>query len=519
MSREHANEAFEEARECDDSDWEYEAWKQGRRGTWPDPDMRLVADDRPPAPALDKDALPVGWDDWIAKEAAARACPPDYVAAALIGAASAWIGNARRIAATATWNEPAHLWIAAIGAPSSGKTPALEPVIQVSWVLEREAEPAWREECAKVERDAEVAKAREEAWRKTLRDAVGKGAAPPNRPTDAEQPAAPPRPRVIANDSTTEETQRLLADAPRGLLYVRDELAGWLGGFDRYGGTGADRAFFLECWNGGAYVCDRVRYHGAPIRIEHAALAILGGIVPDRLRSMLAGDSDGLAERFIYVWPDLPAIQPLADVDGIEAAQRRKQLMDAARRLRSLPMGADDHGTPAPIARPLEDDGRVLFDEVRRYWMEIARKTSGLNAGWAGKNPGRVLRLALIFEYLTWAARGGAEPVTVSADAIARAASYLEYAAGMLDRMTAGLALTEPEADAATIARHILATRPVLLNERALYQTAGFAWARDGKRRAAALAVLEQAGWIRRPPGVGLGRRRGDWEVSLRVLE
>jgi hypothetical protein len=31
-------------------------------------------------------------------------CPRDYIAAGLIGAASAWIGNARRVAATADWN-------------------------------------------------------------------------------------------------------------------------------------------------------------------------------------------------------------------------------------------------------------------------------------------------------------------------------------------------------------------------------------------------------------------------------
>ena len=36
-------------------------------------------------------------------EAKARACPRDYVAAGLIAAASGWIGNARRIAATADW--------------------------------------------------------------------------------------------------------------------------------------------------------------------------------------------------------------------------------------------------------------------------------------------------------------------------------------------------------------------------------------------------------------------------------
>jgi hypothetical protein len=88
--------------------------------TWPDPDMRLVEDDRPAPPALDDEALPAGWSGWIAAEAEARGCPRDYVAAGLIAAASAWIGNARHAGATASWSEPPHVWLALIGPPSPG---------------------------------------------------------------------------------------------------------------------------------------------------------------------------------------------------------------------------------------------------------------------------------------------------------------------------------------------------------------------------------------------------------------
>jgi hypothetical protein len=489
------------------------------RDTWPGLDMRLIEDDRAPAPVLDDDALPEGWQSWIDGEAAARACPRDYIAAGLIGAASAWIGNARRAAATADWNEPPHLWLALIGLPSTGKTPGLRPMIDASRAIEREAEPAWREAMARHERDAEAAQARDKMWRETVRDAAKNGAAPPARPADAEQPVPPPRPRVIAMDTSTEELQRMQAEAPRGLLYVRDELAGWLGSFDRYSGNGADRAFFLECWNGGAYICDRVGYHGTPIRIEHASLAIVGGMVPDRLRNALAGADDGLTARLIYIWPEPVPIAPLPSRGDIEAAQRRNMLMDAARRLRALVMGADDHGLPAPIALRLDDDARALFDELRQEWMQRARKASGLVAGWAGKNPGRALRFALVFEMLAWAALDGAEPASVSVDAVVRAGGYLDYAAGMLDRVTAGLAIGEAEVDAAAIARHLLATRPASVNERGLYQTAGFTWAREAERRAAAFRVLDRAGWIRRPAVAGQGRPRGDWEVSPRLLE
>jgi hypothetical protein len=488
------------------------------RGTWPEPDMRLVDDDRPPAPVLDDDALPAGWESWIAAEAAARACPRDYIAAGLIGAASAWMGNARRIAATADWTEPPHLWMALVGKPSAGKTPALRPAIEASRMLEHQAEPAWREALARHEREAEAASVADKSWREIARDATKRGDTPPNRPAGAVAPAKPPKPRVMAMDISTEELQHLLAENSRGLLYVRDELTGWLGGFDRYGGAGADRAFYLEAWNGGAYVCDRVRYHGAPVR-EHASLAIIGGMVPDRLCETLADADDGLAARLIYIWPDPMPIARLVDRGDADAAQRRNKLTTAARCLRALAMGTDDRGAPAPRALRLEGDAFRLFDELRRDAMERARSASGLAAGWYGKNPGRALRLALVYEMLAWAARQGVEPASVSADVMARAGGYLDHATAMLDRVLGGLAIGRVEGDAAAIARHVLETRPAQLNERDLYQTAGYAWAREPKRRGAALAMLGDAGWIRRDPGAGHGRPRSDWEISPRLWE
>lgn len=486
--------------------------------TWPEPDMRLVNDDRAPPPTLDDDALPAGWESWISAEAEARACPRDYIAAALIGAASAWIGNARRIAATAVWTEPAHLWMALIGAPSAGKTPALRPMIEASRELERDAEPAWREALAQYDRQAEAADAIDKGWRETVRaTAANKVTALPDRPAGAQKPSPPPRPRMMAMDTSTEELQRMLAESPRGLLYVRDELAGWLGGFDRYGGAGADRAFYLEAWNGGSYVCDRVKYHGMPVHIEHASLAIIGGIVPDRLREALADADDGLAARLIYIWPDPMPIARLADRGGPEAAHRRVMLMTAARRLHALTMGTDDRGEPAPRALRLDTAARELFEELRCDAMSRARSASGLAAGWHGKNPGRALRLALDYEMLACAARSDTETASVSADSVARAGGYIDYATGMLDRVTAGLAIGPAEGDAAAIARHLLATDATRINERGLYQAPSFTWARDAGRRGAAMRVLEAAGWIRRAPMAAAGRPRSDWDVSPRI--
>jgi hypothetical protein len=120
---------------------------------------------------------------------------------------------------------------------------------------------------------------------------------------------------------------------------------------------------------------------------------------------------------------------------------------------------------------------------------------------------------------LASAGGAGGEPRTVSADSVARAGGYLDYLAAMLDRVTAGLAIGQAEADAALIARYILDDRPSAINERALYQRPGWSWLRHAERRAAALRVLQEAGWIRAATPICTGRPRGDWEISPRVWE
>jgi hypothetical protein len=297
---------------------------------------------------------------------------------------------------------------------------------------------------------------------------------------------------------------------------VRDELTGWFGNHDRYGGSGGDRAFFLEAWNGGAYVADRVKHRGQPVRIAHSSLSIVGGMQPDRLREALAGADDGLAARFAYIWPDPPPISRLVSEHDGAMRNRSQRLVTIAQRLHGLAMEADSTGEPNPVLLRLDRSALALFDDLRQEAMQRARSSRGLASGWHGKTPGRALRLSLVFELLAWSGVHGSEPRMISGDAMARAGCYLDYLAAMFDRVTAGLAIRRDEADAATIARHILSTRATMLNERELYQLPGWSWLRDSERRTKALVALAAAGWIRRATENGSRRPRGDWLVSPR---
>ncbi len=123
----------------------------------------------------------------------------------------------------------------------------------------------------------------------------------------AKKPNPPPvrQPRCIINDATPEKVAEILSRGPNGSLMVHDELAGWLGGFDRYSSGQSSRAFYLSGWSGGPYTQDRVGRGksdaDAEIRVDNLALCILGGIQPDRLERLGDLTSDGLLQRFLPV--------------------------------------------------------------------------------------------------------------------------------------------------------------------------------------------------------------------------
>lgn len=115
--------------------------------------------------------------------------------------------------------------------------------------------------------------------------------------------------RYLTQDATVEKLGELLRDNPRGLLVLRDELAGWVRTMDKPGREG-DREFYLEAWNGtGSYTFDRIGR--GTIHIPALTISIVGGIQPGKLSAYVSeavegGEgADGLLQRLqVLVWPD-----------------------------------------------------------------------------------------------------------------------------------------------------------------------------------------------------------------------
>jgi hypothetical protein len=298
---------------------------------WRNPDLTLLGTNRRPAPAFPIEVLGPFWSEWGTRAAAAASAPVDYTACALLAAIGAAIANVRWPVAGSGWSEPPILWLGMVGSPSSGKSPAMD---MVSSLVEH-VETIMASDFENVQREFQTRKymveARLDEWKAQLKQhAKNPDGPPPSRPPETDEPEAPVRPRIRVADATIESLAALAAALPRGLLLAREELAGWLGNFDRYGGNGSDRAFFLEAYGGRCFRVDRVK-RPDPINVRHLSIGVMGSIQPDRIAAVTCGPDDGLASRFLWTWPDIPATfrlarEPWDDSDACRAFARLNTL-------------------------------------------------------------------------------------------------------------------------------------------------------------------------------------------------
>ena len=191
-----------------------------------------------PAAALPLAVFGDEWGRWIADAAEAAACPPDYVAVPLLASVSALIGHARWAQATPGWSEPPHLWMADVGDSGIGKSPGADCLLRdVLPEIERRMLADFPDRL----RDG----ASLPSWRKPPRR-HGRTRSAPRRSRARRRPSRrcrpgpePQAPRLRQNDVTIERVATLLATAaPKGLLIVRDELAGWITGMNAYNDAG-----------------------------------------------------------------------------------------------------------------------------------------------------------------------------------------------------------------------------------------------------------------------------------------
>jgi hypothetical protein len=163
-----------------------------------------------PVPAFPLDVLPPPLADFCRQHARSLSCPVDYLAVPLLAIAGGAIGRSIALRIKDSWIESPCLYAAVIGDPGVAKTPALKTVSRPLWRLAQEYKVAHEQEAEEIMARKRQAK---EVQRKT---------GSYSKDLDAEPPKLR---RVVTVNATCEALASILAENPRGLTMLHDELA------------------------------------------------------------------------------------------------------------------------------------------------------------------------------------------------------------------------------------------------------------------------------------------------------
>jgi len=439
------------------------------------------------------DALPEPLRGFVAAGAKAIGCDPSYLALPLLTALAAAIGSTRRIQLKRGWAAPAILWVAIVGESGTAKTPAFKLVMRPIRERQRKALECQAEAMREYEVElAHYEKALAEWKRKKTIDE------PP------EKPEAPQADRFVVSDTTVEALAPLLLANPRGLLLARDELAGWIGSFDRYAGGkgGADAAHWLSMHNGESIIVDRKTGVPRTIYVPQASVCVCGGIQPSILNRALGIEhrESGLAARLLLTCPPRKAKRwTETDIDPAAEAEIAR-LID---RLYELEPTISDEGEPRPVVVGLTPDAKAAW---KAYYNDHAQEQADLagelSAAWS-KLEEYAARLALVVHFARWAAHDStlASAEVVDAASMAAGIRLATWFKGEARRVYAQLGETEEDRDRRRLVEWLerrggaATTRDVQM---------GCRWLREAGAAEAALEQLAKAGrgnWEPTPPG------------------
>jgi hypothetical protein len=495
----------------------------GAGHSWDEPDWSILDDRRGELPDFPVDTLSPPWQAWIGRAAHGAGVTPGHIAVPLLGVASSLIGTARRVRASRSWSEPMSLWACVVAPSGDRKTPALRVTLRALDLIEKNNSATVN--IARIAHETRVRKSKEamKKWKDERQAALDAKPArePPSMPVDAIDPGDFISPRLYATDPTIESLASLLRVRPRGMTLIRDELSGLFSNMGRYS-SGSDRPFWLEAWNGGRHVVERV---SRSVVVDHLLVGVIGGFQPDKLAQAFAGDEDGMHARFLFGWPSTPDYRPLTnDVSEVEP-----EFQSALNALVQLP-SEDAEGQFAPQDVLLSGGAIEQFEQFRRFVHDSKRGLDGRERQWFVKGETQVLRLAGTLAYMAWAISLGAssaegieaitralEPKTIAEGfLIAAIRLWREYFWPHARAALRQIGRTERHANARRALRWIKAHGNEEVSREGIRREA-LGQSLDADQTQHLLDGLVTAGWLRPTATNTTGRRRHRWQVNPRI--
>lgn len=474
---------------------------------WPEP--QKLPGELLPVLELDPEWLPEGLRAGCLDIAERLSCPLDYVAIpAIVGAGTA-LGNTVGILPKEfddSWVVHAGFWGGIIGSPGSMKTPALNASLKPLQYLEEMAAAQYKRDYAQYRTD-------KAAFDKAMASFKSeKTTAFPVEPTK------PVKTRYIVNDVTYQALGEILAENPRGILALADELSGLLQSLDTPGQEAA-RGFYLSGWGGqGNYTFYRITRDS--ITLTRYQLAVFGGFQPDRIKSYVrhaqSGNSknDGLLQRFqLLVWPEhVGDYQHIDRPANKEALTQMTKAITSLNQLGNIPLAGSSKNSAGVSLLHFDNSAQKIFNDW--YQKNEAMLRTGSLApsehSHFAKYRSLVPGLALLFHLIN----GHQGPV--SEDSLGTALQFARYLKSHAKR-TYGSVNGLDSAPAKALARKLLEGK--LVDDFTQRSVLHKGWAGLSNKDAVLLAVnaLVEHNWLTEHLSENSGRKTTIYKINPRI--
>jgi Protein of unknown function (DUF3987)/Primase C terminal 2 (PriCT-2) len=383
------------------------------------------------------EVLPEPVRSFTAEASTAIGCDPSFVGLPTLACLSRAIGNTRTILLKRDWQEPSIVWAATVGTSGTHKSPAirvavksLERVPAKAFADHKEAKKEYAKEILRYEKDLA-------AWKKSKG-----GDEPPEKP---EEPVCQ---RYIVDNITIEALANRLSKQVDGVLVVKDELAGWIGGIGEYKkGKGSDNGHWLACWSASPTTVDR-KTGDETLHIPRASVSIVGGIQPGVLAEAMRHEhmQDGMCARILLAMPaDREIRWSEAEID--EATELAMQGLYAKLLTLEPAVNRSDESAgfqPVPLTLTPEAK-RAWVDYFNRHRAEMVGLDEDLRSAWS-KLEAYTARSALIFQLVSWAA-GDAPGDAVDESAVRAAIVLSDWFGGEAKRVYGMFGESEDDRD------------------------------------------------------------------------
>jgi predicted XRE-type DNA-binding protein len=228
----------------------------------------------PEADEFPIEVFPKAWQAFIMDTANTLNYSPDYMACGMMAAFSSCLGNNAKIRVKSAWITPPIFWFAIVGSRGVIKSHPLKTCIKPLEKINKEIFEDYRAAYAEYEK---------------LDDKAKKGQKKPIYR------------QTMIQDATLEAICQVLSYGPRGLLFYKDELIGFINSMNQYR-KGADEQFWLESFNNGSIVINRVTKE--PVLIDNIFVNIAGTIQDSVLAELSKTHTEnGFLDRFLFTKP------------------------------------------------------------------------------------------------------------------------------------------------------------------------------------------------------------------------